>query len=601
MAVGGVSMLAVTRAMRVNTAKAAIVQSARMPLLLGAARGSWGTVSSFYAWARDILFSPHADEGAPQFAALGMPAATDSVPAAESVAVWDGLLLGAPKSRVSHSRKAMRAANKGLKDRVDLVHCPGCGRPKAQHHLCEHCYAARAQAVCTIPCDSRASSGAVRLLSTAAPDRRTHPPASLPDERIHRLIPPTKQHPLPRDNALAIVSLVSDHVQNEAPTLAPNAEAQVLQELDDCNGTAAALRKLANAVLQLSREATRYPVVGELYRIAYRRGDRDAGYSWATMILEGFTISQAREEAVQQTQAALDVYAKLAQQGHPNAQFGLGRVLLAKHAQYADGDAGQKGEGEGLKRAIALWQRAGQGGMPDAWYELGRLYDAGSFVPGDHDKAQTCFEQGARAGSTLASYALGVLHAERAAGLAAAHGDSASVVTDAASLSNRYLLRAAQRGHAPSAYNMGMRYLMQGDATGDASAREMHRARWGVLPDDASARDFFSAAAAKGFLPAMMNYGTMLVEGRGARGPRADDLAAARRVYERVVQMGERRARSAALPRDNGIEPVTEDIVQHMAQQARAALRRIGGMERGAGDGSPADDAPARRRACVIQ
>ena len=33
---------------------------------------------------------------------------------------WDGLFRAAPKKKVSHSRKAMRAANKGLKDRVGM-------------------------------------------------------------------------------------------------------------------------------------------------------------------------------------------------------------------------------------------------------------------------------------------------------------------------------------------------------------------------------------------------------------------------------------------------------------------------------------------------
>ncbi|KDN52478.1 hypothetical protein K437DRAFT_220624, partial [Tilletiaria anomala UBC 951] len=50
------------------------------------------------------------------------------------------LLNAVPKKKVSHSRKAMRAANKGLKDRVDLVHCQGCGRPKLAHHICGHCF-----------------------------------------------------------------------------------------------------------------------------------------------------------------------------------------------------------------------------------------------------------------------------------------------------------------------------------------------------------------------------------------------------------------------------------------------------------------------------
>ncbi|EPQ29034.1 uncharacterized protein PFL1_03324 [Pseudozyma flocculosa PF-1] len=34
----------------------------------------------------------------------------------------------------------MRSANKGLKDRVDMVHCPSCARPKLQHHLCAYCF-----------------------------------------------------------------------------------------------------------------------------------------------------------------------------------------------------------------------------------------------------------------------------------------------------------------------------------------------------------------------------------------------------------------------------------------------------------------------------
>ncbi|SOV05602.1 related to MRPL32 - mitochondrial ribosomal protein of the large subunit [Ustilago sp. UG-2017a] len=55
--------------------------------------------------------------------------------------LWDGILLAVPKKKVSHSRKSMRAANKGLKDRVDLVHCSACGKPKIQHHICAYCYA----------------------------------------------------------------------------------------------------------------------------------------------------------------------------------------------------------------------------------------------------------------------------------------------------------------------------------------------------------------------------------------------------------------------------------------------------------------------------
>lgn len=90
----------------------------------------------------------------------------DAVTADDPLA-WDGFLNAVPKSRVSHSRKRMRSANKGLKDRVgectciasvtestayltlltppvvdplDLVHCAGCGSPKLYHHICAVCY-----------------------------------------------------------------------------------------------------------------------------------------------------------------------------------------------------------------------------------------------------------------------------------------------------------------------------------------------------------------------------------------------------------------------------------------------------------------------------
>ncbi|KAF7970592.1 hypothetical protein HWV62_23601 [Athelia sp. TMB] len=49
-------------------------------------------------------------------------------------------LLAVPKKKVSHSRKSMRSADKGLKDKQNIVNCPGCGMPKLSHHLCAECY-----------------------------------------------------------------------------------------------------------------------------------------------------------------------------------------------------------------------------------------------------------------------------------------------------------------------------------------------------------------------------------------------------------------------------------------------------------------------------
>ncbi|GAA96936.1 uncharacterized protein L969DRAFT_54038 [Mixia osmundae IAM 14324] len=54
--------------------------------------------------------------------------------------LFPSLVWAVPKSRVSHSRKSMRSANKGLKARSNIVHCPSCSQPKLAHHFCPHCY-----------------------------------------------------------------------------------------------------------------------------------------------------------------------------------------------------------------------------------------------------------------------------------------------------------------------------------------------------------------------------------------------------------------------------------------------------------------------------
>ncbi|SJL05719.1 uncharacterized protein ARMOST_09055 [Armillaria ostoyae] len=44
--------------------------------------------------------------------------------------LFPSIVLAVPKKKTSHSRKAMRAANKGLKDKQNIVNCPGSERGK---------------------------------------------------------------------------------------------------------------------------------------------------------------------------------------------------------------------------------------------------------------------------------------------------------------------------------------------------------------------------------------------------------------------------------------------------------------------------------------
>ncbi|CAH1761648.1 7430_t:CDS:1 [Entrophospora sp. SA101] len=56
------------------------------------------------------------------------------------VEIFGPIVLAVPKKKTSHSKKRMRSANKGLKDKVNVIQCPGCGRKNLIHHLCFHCY-----------------------------------------------------------------------------------------------------------------------------------------------------------------------------------------------------------------------------------------------------------------------------------------------------------------------------------------------------------------------------------------------------------------------------------------------------------------------------
>ena len=74
----------------------------------------------------------------------------------------------------------------------------------------------------------------------------------------------------------------------------------------------------------------------------------------------------------------------------------------------------------------------------------------------------------------------------------------------------------------------------------------------------------------------MMNYGAMLMEGRGAHDTtRREDLEEAKRVYSRAQALASRAQQSKAmLARDDD----TPTVAAHMAEQAAAALKHIGAV-----------------------
>ena len=110
-----------------QTARPSVVAYRLAPGWPGAARGVHvpravaGTVSVQVPNLRALLdrLSALANELLAPAPALAPAGALPEPPTEDaSPSLWDGLLWAAPKKKVSHSRKAMRHANKGLKDRI---------------------------------------------------------------------------------------------------------------------------------------------------------------------------------------------------------------------------------------------------------------------------------------------------------------------------------------------------------------------------------------------------------------------------------------------------------------------------------------------------
>ncbi|KAL7419750.1 hypothetical protein Q5752_005666 [Cryptotrichosporon argae] len=72
---------------------------------------------------------------------LAWPSALPAVPSLSALLeLFPPFLLAVPKHKVTHSRKSMRSANKGLKNKTNLSHCEACGSLKLAHNLCPACF-----------------------------------------------------------------------------------------------------------------------------------------------------------------------------------------------------------------------------------------------------------------------------------------------------------------------------------------------------------------------------------------------------------------------------------------------------------------------------
>ena len=318
------------------------------------------------------------------------------------------------------------------------------------------------------------------------------------DLTLDRLLPRAHQDklPLPANQARQVAAQVLTQLRT-APELSA-AERQKLQDETDASvkstlasggGEASSLRQLGSAMLQLSQDPRRGPIAFRIFEIAYAWGDDDAGYSWAGMVLANQAPPPPDGNMRARHAQAIETYKQLAERGNPSGKLGVGRLLLS---QVIKGHLDKPTKAAVIQRLTQLWSEAGDAGLAEAWYELGTLYLGGKHVGEDEPRARDYFERGAQLHHPGSHYALGVLCSKQDA----AHSKQAAL---------DHFLAAAERGDVQSMYNVGVRYLLQpGAATahpsfksGDATLKDIHRAMWGVHPDDQLARQWFERASAR--------------------------------------------------------------------------------------------------------
>lgn len=78
---------------------------------------------------------------------------------------------------------------------------------------------------------------------------------------------------------------------------------------------------------------------------------------------------------------------------------------------YLDGSE-ENGVEADLEKAIAYYTQAAEGGMDDAWLQLGYIYCAGEYMEPDYAKGIVCYERAAELGSTTAMGNLGMTYCQ---------------------------------------------------------------------------------------------------------------------------------------------------------------------------------------------
>ncbi|CDU24790.1 uncharacterized protein SPSC_04623 [Sporisorium scitamineum] len=265
------------------------------------------------------------------------------------------------------------------------------------------------------------------------------------------------------------------------------------------------LSQLANVLLSASADPRRQPLAFRLFQVAHQAGFDDAGYYWASMVLQNTAPPPPSGDSKGRVQEAVTLYQQLSAAGNARGSLGVARLLLQRVQRGVD-----KAQWPALiEQAVNLYTQAGDKGLAEAWYDLALLFQESRFNPPDQKRARDYLNKGAQLGHPGCLFALGMDHL-----LDSQTGDKSEAF--------RLFNQAAEQGDAQSMFQVGSFYFLDRDKMaqhpdvtgGDKTMKQAHKDTFGVDANDVEARFWLEQSAQSDYPPSILQLATLLGQHR---------------------------------------------------------------------------------------
>ncbi|KAJ1020581.1 hypothetical protein NDA13_005895 [Ustilago tritici] len=369
-------------------------------------------------------------------------------------------------------------------------------RRSAAQHLLSHTrnLARSARVVATPLVTSKINRYAVRHY--AVPTNILIPDQSELDASVSRILPSTRYDeeattPITYDQACSLLSklLVQLRTIADLATVSDrqayqsSVDSDIIASVKDWGYNAEDLTQLANTLLSASADPRRQPLAFRLFEVAHQSGSDDAGYYWASMVLQNTAPPAPSGDLKGRTQQAVSLYQELSAAGNARGSVGVARLLLQRVQR---GQVDKSQWPSLIDQAVKLYTQA------------------------DQERALEYLGKGAQLGHSGCLFALGMHHLLN---------DNKGNKSEAF----RLFKQAAEQGDAQSMFQVGSFYFLDRDKmaqhpdvmTGDKTMKQAHKDTFGVEADDDEARFWLEQSAQSDYPPSILQLATLLSQHRG--------------------------------------------------------------------------------------